>query len=445
MNSKITILTISLLFLTISLFAEGTFNASVEVNRYVQGKATQFEIIYKIPNNQLTFIKAANGFLAPIDATFSLYKGEKEVQTVNFSCTPAAINLIQTQKDSYYFLDKITFPLSWSGLSAKLTIKDTNSGKTFQWTQELKLLPAKTYISDLEFSSKIVNDTTSYLDKFHRNGRLYYADPAHVYQSYQDSVFLYYEIQNLKKGTQGYRYSQELIISKDAVPLWTQIDTVEVNNLPATMENKFACDYLDTGGYKLEMRIKDLVSDSVQTITDTFSKVQITLNSARIFPNDEDEFALIRYFLSANQQQIWKTLSPIAQKNFISKFWSARNPNPSADKNQFIETVKERVDYANTNYSALVKGWKTDIGRVYIRMGKPDEEIKDITDANSKYSQKEYKIWKYRKTDRVYIFMDFKRNGNYELIYADNDQNEQTDSNWRSYFQEDWDDSMLNQ
>ena len=66
------------------------------------------------------------------------------------------------------------------------------------------------------------------------------------------------------------------------------------------------------------------------------------------------------------------------------------------------------------------------------------------TGLDTKYTQKEYQIWKYRISDYLtYLFIDLQQNGDYRLIYSDGDEREGSWADWPSYLGSDFDESLL--
>jgi len=129
---------------------------------------------------------------------------------------------------------------------------------------------------------------------------------------------------------------------------------------------------------------------------------------------------------------------------FLKRFWENRDPNPVTSQNEFVEEVKVRVNYANTHFSHYQDGWESARGRIYIKYGPPFEIINDVTGINTKYTQKEYQVWKYRlNQNTTYIFLDLGGYGDYRLIYSENDDDEITLPDWRSYLGNSFKESYL--
>ncbi|HCX73635.1 MAG TPA: hypothetical protein DHM37_07950 [Candidatus Cloacimonas sp.] len=171
---------------------------------------------------------------------------------------------------------------------------------------------------------------------------------------------------------------------------------------------------------------------------------QISDKNDRVFENIEKDFKLAKYFFSSPLKHYTKDLEDEDKRIFLKRFWENRDPNPVTSQNEFVEEVKVRVNYANTHFSHYQDGWESARGRIYIKYGPPFEIINDVTGINTKYTQKEYQVWKYRlNQNTTYIFLDLGGYGDYRLIYSENDDDEITLPDWRSYLGNSFKESYL--
>lgn len=167
-------------------------------------------------------------------------------------------------------------------------------------------------------------------------------------------------------------------------------------------------------------------------------------NKGHVFDNLKDEYKLVSYFISTNQRRYYKKLDEENKWEYISAFWEAQDPNPATESNEFLFEIKARIEYCNQYFSHFDKGWKTDIGKIYIKYGKPFEELKLNTGAGTKFAQKEYQVWKYRISSyKTYIFIDLHQNRDYRLIYSDGDETEGSWADWRSYLGSNFSEDLL--
>lgn len=163
-----------------------------------------------------------------------------------------------------------------------------------------------------------------------------------------------------------------------------------------------------------------------------------------VFDDIEDEFRLLRYFLTENQRQYAQSLQDSLLVNYINLFWEVNDPNPISESNEFKDLVKDRVDHANRYYSHFTPGWKTDRGRIYIKYGQPYNIVRQTTGFGSRYTQKDYEIWQYRISGYMtFIFFDMQGHGNYRLIHSVNDDTETSFPEWRSYLGREFDENLL--
>jgi GWxTD domain-containing protein len=81
---------------------------------------------------------------------------------------------------------------------------------------------------------------------------------------------------------------------------------------------------------------------------------------------------------------------------FIKQFWLRRDPTPGTAENEFKDEHYRRIAYANLHFPTVSgkAGWKTDLGRIYIRFGPPDE-IDDHSSGDTRAAVP-YIDWTYR-------------------------------------------------
>jgi len=85
-----------------------------------------------------------------------------------------------------------------------------------------------------------------------------------------------------------------------------------------------------------------------------------------------DEMHLI---LDGDDEERLLALGPGGREAFIDAFWRERDPDPDTGENEARQVYLERVEHANREWqrAGLQPGMFTDMGRVYIRYGAPDE------------------------------------------------------------------------
>ena len=449
-SSSVKLCAIVLIILIFPLFLlANRIDMHIDHNRFLDEDGnTVHQLTYMIPNSQLTFSETEEGLLALVNTTITVIGGEGERRILqDFKQNIGVKDKNIASSDSHYLLDKISLTLNeeQSGLELELKFEDVESEAVFVWSKSLDNLGKKSLLSDLEFSSTIYKGIKHPgLEKFVRGDYEFFVDPSHIYpRGISDTLFIYYEIQNLFPAVDGSSYiTEKLRIFNDDYS--SEIESnIKIEGSSLDIIQRIPADTLATGYYQIEVNIYDHITKNSETVSDYFVISEKTFIGQSLFKDLEKEYHLLRYFLPSSRFKSWDSLSEEARWNFVDRFWAQNNPNPHSSENDFIRIIRDRIDYANQHFSYFKEGWETDLGRIYIRNGEPTEKEQNVTDSDTRLTRKEYEIWKYRNTNRVYLFIDIQGNGNYRLIYSTNDDLEKVVSNWERYLGDDFDQSKL--
>jgi GWxTD domain-containing protein len=80
------------------------------------------------------------------------------------------------------------------------------------------------------------------------------------------------------------------------------------------------------------------------------------------------------YIITDEERKAFLQLQTDEQREkFIENFWDVRNPLHGSARNPYKEEIYQRIEYANEHFGRMTNtpGWKTDMGRAYIVLGKP--------------------------------------------------------------------------
>ena len=96
-------------------------------------------------------------------------------------------------------------------------------------------------------------------------------------------------------------------------------------------------------------------------------------------PTPEWREGPVRYIISKDEDRAYKALKTEQERaTFIDIFWKRRDPTPKTEHNEFKLRFRDRALDANQLYGeTAMPGWKTDMGKVYILVGPPDEMVRD--------------------------------------------------------------------
>jgi GWxTD domain-containing protein len=87
----------------------------------------------------------------------------------------------------------------------------------------------------------------------------------------------------------------------------------------------------------------------------------------------------VAYIITNEERATFKGLNTDeARDKFIEHFWELRNPNPGAPTNSYKEEHYQRLQYASDHFGKFGDGWNTDMGRIYITLGAPQQKARYV-------------------------------------------------------------------
>lgn len=110
-----------------------------------------------------------------------------------------------------------------------------------------------------------------------------------------------------------------------------------------------------------------------------------------VFEGDVEKWANgpVSYLFLREELEGWKELETDEERRgFIRWFWDRRDDDLNDNQHPFRESFYTRVATANKRFSEFPRGWKSDRGRVWIILGRPDNRRTDFVT--------EHEIWTYR-------------------------------------------------
>lgn len=103
----------------------------------------------------------------------------------------------------------------------------------------------------------------------------------------------------------------------------------------------------------------------------------------------------VRYIITRTEVKAYKALENDQERaTFIDWFWQRRDIAPDTPDNEFRARYEKRAFEATRKFSATtIPGWKTDMGKIYMLVGPPDETINDLMGKTHRGTV----TWVYRK------------------------------------------------
>jgi GWxTD domain-containing protein len=91
-------------------------------------------------------------------------------------------------------------------------------------------------------------------------------------------------------------------------------------------------------------------------------------------PQFQEWLKLTTYIILPAEKDVFFSLTSDRDREaFIEAFWRQRDPTPGTPQNEYKEEIIKRFNYANEYYrrGTTREGWMTDMGRIYMILGRP--------------------------------------------------------------------------
>ncbi len=443
MNTKRCLALLPILLCCCFLAAQNTLNMFIDYNRFLSSdKKTIFLVDYQIPYRNLLFLAGQGGFFAEVDVQLELYNADSLAFSQQVTDNIGIRNKADATSATKKYMNRLSYIMDDPQYTMKLSATDINSGKQFTWSYIINELETDAIISDIELNSVVKADTLQYLAKFHRNNVLYQSEPSLlINKSMQDSMFLYFEVYR-PEFLNGDKCMLNLSIAKDSLNVMNENLEFVPRSGSQSFSLKIPLKKLKAGIHHGIVTIT--AGDKIQKRNFDFVLTEEHEQHYALMPRPDDEYELMRYFLSSQIPSDWKNFDDATKSRFITQFWRNMALNTGRSIPDIMDLVRERLDYVNKYYGHHKAGWTTDMGRIYIRNGAPDEIIRDTSSDQSRFVRKDYQIWKYSSGYKpVYVFIDIQMSGNFRLIYVEDDDMENSDPDWLRFVGTDFDESRL--
>ncbi|HYM82266.1 MAG TPA: GWxTD domain-containing protein [Candidatus Limnocylindria bacterium] len=125
----------------------------------------------------------------------------------------------------------------------------------------------------------------------------------------------------------------------------------------------------------------------------------------------------LSYIATSEEIAQLRALPPQDQSEAWQEFWRRRDPTPDTPRNEALVEFFRRVRHAEKQFQGFGPGWRSDMGRIYIKFGPPDQV--ESRPATTQTPQLE--IWYYNQPYRRFVFSDREGFGRYVLVGSPGD------------------------
>ncbi|RPI15839.1 MAG: GWxTD domain-containing protein [Ignavibacteriae bacterium] len=368
---------------------------------------TRLDVYVEVPFKSLEFkkVKGEKSYSSNFDLTVEVKDSDK---TVVFSKVYKE-KITTTKTDIEYLSDNSTIIIkniymNPGQYNVRATIYEPATQNISDKSKDITIkdfLASPVTMSDIMIVSKVTDDkdrkkitplvsrNVSDLDTFY----LFFF----VYKNSEDSkIDVNYKITDSK--------STSIFNGNEAIDMSNGIDIINQMLIPVPLNN------LSFDKYNIE-----ITAASTQGNASSVSSLDSKANEFPISLNNMDELiSQLQYIAKEDEMDHIKNAKTDGekQKRFI-EFWKKKDPSPNTRKNEIMVEYYKRIAFANKNYSTVYdKGWKSDMGMVYIIYGTPSNVEKHPYEMDSK----PYEIWDYYEYNKQFVFVDNTGFGDYRLV-----------------------------
>jgi len=409
----------------------------LDLNYYVgNAEYARAELYYSMPLSELTFNDSTDASLASFTFDVTIVDDQGQVAFQETRRKGARALSEEDKIDAGKgIVDQIDMWLKPGSYKYTCEMRDDGSGKISDVRGDLKVpeYGDNLIISEPQLASVISNDTLN--QAFIKAGRTVYPNPSRKYR-YQNSIlYIYLEVYNLEyeQETEHQEFEISYIIS-DMFGDSLIVIPAQSTRKPGTSAVKMqALDIrgLEKGKHILTTRVYDPTSEQ----TDVKQKIfevhgePLDANTLPLTQADIKKYRdQIKYIATPEELKIYDSITAKEKGAFIVNFWRSKDEDPSTPENEFMMDYFSRIRYAEKQFRGRSGGMNSDMGRVFIIYGQPD----DIERYQMQFETKPYQIWYYFTAGgkQEFCFVDRNNEGIYSLVHS-SVLEEIKNSNWR--------------
>jgi GWxTD domain-containing protein len=372
----------------------------------------RLEAYYKIFNHKLSFIRSNDRYRASYEIGLKIFDSHNRQVTAGSLDENYDVSTYQeTTSPSNFLINQLKVYLSPGSYKLEFTLNDLNSPQS--WSKKMNLeVPAlkrdKAFLSDLEFARSISDTVLN--PKFEKNGKEIIPSVSRIYGDPESKVFIYFEVYREKVEKEGYvpEYQVTNVVSKEK--MLNLQDTVELEGEVASIYKSLEIDKFPEGEYTLSLKLLNLKGWTLDEKEERFFVERSLLSLLKTDYLKAVE--MLRYIATPDEIQKLKEAKEEERLQVWVGFWRSKDPTPQTVENEIQEEYYRRIRYANANFGIFKKeGWRTDMGRIYIIYGHPDEVERHPFERDTK----PYQRWYYYKRNIEVLFVDKSGYGEYEI------------------------------
>jgi len=388
--------------------SQGNVEFTADLGTVFRNGSILARVYLELPYESLRFSRTAAGWSAVTDITVIAYeKGDQQLDgdlwtvPLNLSFDPAA-----GQHPNLAYRRRFDLKVVSGKVKFEIRVTQPSSGREGVWTYPLDIPRYETRpvsISDFVFGKCVTDSTppdTAWGDpEFSPWPRRRYGN-EHPLLCVQGEIYDHLDLPDTT-----YRLSWEVQNGTGhKVDSWTE-EVPRVNGRGNYILHPSIA-ALSLGSYKVRV---DVSFGGEKARRERF--FEMDESRVDIFENPRMIRVVLGYVARNEELLRLEDLPEDSLQTFWNEFWLSRDPTPATPRNERLTEFLRRLEYANSHYSVLEPGWSSDMGRIYIRYGAPD----DIDRASYSNAGPPREVWYYTGRGLRFVFLDTEGFGRFRL------------------------------
>ena len=231
-------------------------------------------------------------------------------------------------------------------------------------------------LSDLEFLWPVHGRSLGL--GFVRAGRARLPNPDRLYGLYSGALEASFSARSKTADERAWHWVARVFDAQGRVV--AQQESTAVAGRMMTADVRFELGDQPAGAYQLDAKVWQ---EGDPGSLERRSRFSIAWDPDTWNRNAADIADEVHFLLESRDEEEFSVLQPGDQERMLADFWRKRDPTPETAINEGRLVFRERVEYANAQWSrfGLGKGMFTDMGRVYIRYGAPTDVAHQVMPA----------------------------------------------------------------
>ncbi len=375
------------------------FNADLSVAVDSSSRA-KVRAVVSVPYPELNWVKDEAGYsagvaivieLRPLQGSKRLYgdSWEHRLKIADYATTSSMRNqLVETRE----------FAVPPGRYNVRVSLRDVRALMVAEVRDRLDVADVSRIpvtFSDLELG---LVDSTGHFTTF----------PSRQFGFNSDALGVRASVLDRRAGPWPRSYSYHWrVVDESSAPIRQGDTTLTVTRSAEPVVLRPAHGELFIGGYAFELELRD-----GKTVWRTSRAFEVDESGPPRGREYEQMLEALAYIADGPEIEAMRTKAEADQGAAWEAFWRRRDPTPDTPRNEYQIEFFRRLRYADQHFLGFGPGWRSDMGRAYIRYGPPDQ----IEQRQPTAAQPGLEVWYYNQPYRRLVFSDREGFGRFTLL-----------------------------